>query len=124
VIVTVPPTRYTYRANYKRNYDGDTITFDIDAGFSLWIKDAVIRLLGVDCAEMRGENKNAGIAAQTFVQLQLMTAKEIRLSTVKDEKKDSFGRYLADVYYLDENSNWNWLNHRIVESNLGTWRKK
>ena len=40
---------------YVRNYDGDTITFDIDGLHSIVGKNISVRVLGIDTPEIRGK---------------------------------------------------------------------
>lgn len=75
---------------YLRNYDGDTITFDIGK----------VRVIGVDTAELRSKKpceKEFGIIARDFVKKELTGAKRIYLTN--HGKRDIYGRILANVHY-------------------------
>jgi|DEB0MinimDraft_3_1074331.scaffolds.fasta_scaffold132282_2 micrococcal nuclease len=86
---------YHYRADLVRVVDGDTIDVALDLGFSLRARHR-LRLLGVDTPE-RGQ---PGFSDSTaFVQQRLSSAQEIIIWTVK---RDSFGRWLANVWADDQ----------------------
>ncbi|WPU67097.1 thermonuclease family protein [Peredibacter starrii] len=75
---------------YLRNYDGDTITFDVGK----------VRVLGIDTAELKSRKpceKEYGKVAQIFVEKELRAAKEIYLTN--NNKRDIYGRILAKVHY-------------------------
>jgi len=59
--------RYVYAAEVVRVYDGDTIYMDIDLGFRMWLREEPLRLWGIDTPEVRGEDKEAGIAVRDLV---------------------------------------------------------
>ena len=82
---------YHYRANLVRVVDGDTIDVDLDLGFSLRARHR-LRLLDVDTPE-RGET--GFFDALTFASERLTGAREIIVWTVR---RDSFGRWLANVW--------------------------
>lgn len=83
---------YHYRAELVRVIDGDTIDVDIDLGFDRMRTRKRLRLLGVDAPE-RGQ---AGyLEAKLFTEALLASATLIVVNTVS---KDSFGRWLANVW--------------------------
>ena len=45
---------YTYKANIRSIYDGDSCRVDLDLGMSVWLHNQSIRLYGIDTAEIRG----------------------------------------------------------------------
>lgn len=47
-----------------KNFDGDTITADIDMGKGIWLQNENIRLHGIDTAEMRGGTSNTKLIAK------------------------------------------------------------
>ena len=93
---------YYYKATVTKVYDGDTITVNIDLGFSQFFNDQVLRLYGVNTPELRGSEreKKAGQEARDFVRERIL-GKEIVVHTYKD-KKGKYGRYLATVFYKRE----------------------
>lgn len=85
---------YVYSAKVIDNYDGDTVTLDVDMGFGL-TKREVIRLIGINCPELRGGTditKLKGLKAKAALSLLCEPGKEIVLQTYKSGK---YGRYLG-----------------------------
>jgi micrococcal nuclease len=70
--------------------DGDTIDVEIDVGFDFKTKQR-LRLLGVDTPE-RGD---PGFVEATKFVIEFCLDREIQIRTYE---KDSFGRWLADVF--------------------------
>ena len=103
---------YTYRAVVNRIYDGDTITVDIDLGFGIVMKDQVIRLLGIDTPEIRGEERPQGIMSRSFVEQRIPVGTRIMIKTIKD-KKEKYGRYLGTIFYGETLAN---LNEELLAS--------
>jgi len=97
---------FVYNAYVDSIYDGDTITCTIDCGFGLNLKKQKIRLLGLNAPEMRGDEREQGIIARDRLRERILE-KNILIKTVKD-KKGKYGRYLATIFYRDENIN-EWL---------------
>lgn len=85
---------YHYKATVVSVYDGDTITVDIDLGFSVKLRMPV-RLARINAPEIRGETRVAGQAARDF--LQSLLPQQVTLKTYKDGR-EKYGRYLADVW--------------------------
>jgi len=52
---------YTYSAEAKKVYDGDTITVDFDLGFGVILINQKLRLIGIHTPEVRGESRKQGI---------------------------------------------------------------
>lgn len=102
-----------YGVVFIRNFDGDSITFDIPEAPSIVGKNMVIRLSGIDTPELKsskckGEHKLALLAKNRVYSL-LKSAKVINLHRTKRGK---YFRILADVEFdgidlasllLDEN---------------------
>ena len=87
-----------YSSRYPQGaYDGDTIDFVIDLGFGISVARRV-RLLGVDCQELRGDSREEGLFFRNLTREWLYQGDTqdwaFRIHT---EKHDSFGRYLAIV---------------------------
>ena len=76
-------------------YDGDTITIVSTLPFkdSKYYRFSV-RLLGIDTAEMKGDEKDAAIVARDALSAKIL-GKTITLRNVTTEK---YGRLLANVY--------------------------
>lgn len=105
---------YTYRATVTKVYDGDTITVDIDLGFGVVMREQSVRLLGIDAPELRGEERQHGLASRSFVADRLSIGSVVVIKTVKD-KKEKYGRYLGTVFYGDDLKN---LNEELLQNGL------
>ncbi len=82
---------------YVKNYDADTITFNIPSTHPLLGKKIAIRVYGVDTPELRTKNsceKKMGYRAKEYVTKLLKKAKKIDLENVKRGK---YFRVVADV---------------------------
>lgn len=106
---------YFYRAIVVSIYDGDTIRVNIDLGFNTWIFNVKLRLFGIDTPELRGDEREQGLAAKKFVEDRIPVGQEIRVATVKDST-GKFGRYLATIYYGDNFANN--LNEGLIKERL------
>lgn len=99
---------YWYRAFVDKIYDGDTVTCTIDCGFNLSMTNQKIRLYGINCPEVRGAQKTAGIISRDMLRKKIMH-KHVLLQTFKD-KKGKYGRYLGTLFLDGENIN-EWIVH-------------
>jgi len=107
---------YWYKAKVVSVYDGDTITVDIDLGFNMIMKKRKIRLAGIDTPELRGEERPQGLIVKKWLSDKIL-GKEIKINTVKD-KTGKYGRYLAYIYFENENLNETLLNNNMAEPYL------
>ena len=84
---------YTYKAKLVRIVDGDTVFLEVDLGFHL--KATMdFRLVGLNTPEIVGVNKTAGLVAKAELERLL----GLGPVTVKTQKSDKYGRWLADLY--------------------------
>ena len=90
---------FTYQAQIVKVVDGDTLKVNIDAGFGIFVEQK-LRLKGIDCPEIDTEE---GQKAKRFVQSRLNKLNFIIIKTHKDST-DKYDRYLADIFYLPEES--------------------
>lgn len=100
---------------YIKNYDGDTITFDVGK----------VRVLGVDTAELRSKKpceKEYGKVAQAFVEKELKGAGQIYLTN--NEKRDIYGRFLAKVIYDGKDLSTVLLSHNLAVPYVPKKRQK
>ena len=84
---------------YLKNYDGDTVTFDIPKVHPLLGKSISIRVMGVDTPELRTKDKcekAKGKIAKKLVRALLKDSKRIDLKNIKRGK---YFRIVADVYH-------------------------
>jgi micrococcal nuclease len=116
---------YTYSAKVLKVVDGDTLNVEVDVGFSMRY-ETKIRLRGIDCPE-RGTKK--GEAAKKFVEDELLgktlshydttalssasdsSGLEVQCPSalvsqcqgivIRSYKSEKYGRFLADVWYLN-----------------------
>ncbi len=89
---------FTYNATVVKVYDGDTITVDIDLGFGVTMHKQKIRLYGINTPEVRGPEREAGLAVRDWVSGRIMGA-DIVLETIKKDKKGKYGRWLGIIHY-------------------------
>ena len=105
---------YTYNATLDRVVDGDTVDFNIDLGFDVWIKKRV-RLHHVDTPEKRTRDlleKVFGYVASDYVGIKLAKAKKIVIETTIKGSADKYGRVLGVIWIDDELSS---LNDQLIE---------
>ena len=111
---------FAYRFSVDRVIDGDTIEGDIDLGFSVHLDDQRLRLLRVNTPERKGATKAAGDRAKAFTERWLATHVNIvirsRKRDPKHAEKDSFGRYLVEIYGDDEGGRQSCLNDALLQS--------
>jgi micrococcal nuclease len=96
---SMPPIPYVFRAKLVRVIDGDTLILDVDQGMHIrrWER---IRLLGINCPELVGAQKAAGLEAMGYVQAWIHGTLRIRT-----EKSDSWGRWLAVCWRESDGAN-------------------
>jgi len=95
---------YYNRAKIIRVIDADTMEMDIDLGHGVWLKHSKkspvrIRLARIDAWEVRGEERERGMQAKERVkELFENLGGDVLIKTIS---KDSFGRWIADVWLGD-----------------------
>lgn len=104
-----------FRAVVTHVTDGDTLDVFVDLGLGKYAYET-IRVLDVNTAEIfRPENdleKAHGLAAKDFVE-SLLLGSPVLLRTYKD--KETFGRYVAEVLYVDSSGNYQSLGEQLIE---------
>jgi micrococcal nuclease len=100
---------YEYKGYVRKVYDGDTITVDIDLGFGVSLKKQKLRLLRLNAPEVRGEQRPQGLKSRDALRA-LIGNKWVIIKTTKD-KKGKYGRWLADVY----------INENDTQINVNSW---
>lgn len=91
---------FFYRAKVLNVYDGDTITVDIDLGFSMTLRGLKVRLSGIDTAEMKSEDtalKDKALKARDWLRSQILN-KDVFLES---SGLDKYGRWLGKVHTKD-----------------------
>ncbi len=89
---------YLYKAKIIDVVDGDTLILNIDLGFQV-IKEQRVRLNQINAPELKTK---AGKKSKNYL---LNLAANLNKVTVKTNKIDIYGRYLVDLFYLNENEN-------------------
>lgn len=107
---------YHYKMTVTRVVDGDTIYGDVDLGFNFGGRKMEFRLAEVNTPEIKGATRDAGLASKKFVEDSILN-KEVIIITKKDSK-EKYGRYLAWVYYLENEKDWVCLNTKLVDLKL------
>tara|TARA_R100000458_G_C8200955_1_gene191524 strand:+ start:350 stop:694 length:345 start_codon:yes stop_codon:yes gene_type:complete len=104
---------YEYNANIIRVYDGDTVWADLDLGFGIWMRNQAIRLRGINTPELRGETKEAGIAARDRLKdLLTRSGNKCVIKTVKDDQTGKYGRILGELLVAGEEIS---LNQMLID---------
>lgn len=86
--------------------DGDTVDGFVDLGYRIWTKQRY-RLLGVNTPE---KGKLGALEATNYVKDRILN-KEV---LIQSEKDDSFGRWLATIYYEGSTINLELLEHALA----------
>jgi endonuclease YncB( thermonuclease family) len=89
----------SFSAEYIRNYDGDTITLDLDCKIDYFCNNRSIRIYGIDTPEIRTKNKcekRMGVLAKLFVKDKLHNAKNI---TIHNCIRGKYYREVCKVKY-------------------------
>ena len=103
---------YNYLAVVDRIIDGDTAVVTIDTGFYLKYKTQV-RLLRVNAPETRGASREKGLETKEFLSKTIPVGSTIYIHTEKD---DAFGRWLAEIYYIDKTGKAINLNDELLKN--------
>jgi micrococcal nuclease len=91
---------YQYKAKVLHIVDGDTLDLAVSLGFDMTFKGR-FRLAGINAPESYGAHAcDEGRAAKQFLMDLLPVDSAVMAQTTKD-KKEKYGRYLAEVYLLD-----------------------
>ena len=91
---TSSAAQYTYKAFVEEVIDGDTLWCQIELGFNSFTRQK-LRLRSIDCAEVTTPE---GQKAKAFVKRILGRCAFI---IVKTNKSDLYDRYLADIFYAE-----------------------
>ena len=102
---------YYYRGLVKSVYDGDTITVSLDLGMNISRDKIKLRLFGINAPELRGSTLIEARGSRDFLR-GLILNKEVLIQTIKD-KKGKYGRYLANVWIIEDKA-WININDKMV----------
>ncbi len=116
---------YKYFAEVIRIVDGDTIDLDVDLGFNIHFKER-FRLSGINAPEIYSTKKDSeeykkGMETVDFLCKYLPISTQVEIETEKD-KKEKYGRYLAEVHFTYERARRN-LNTLLIELGLAVVAK-
>lgn len=95
---------YRYKCIINRIVDGDTIDVDIDLGYDIWIKNERVRLIDIDCPEVRTRDlveKEFGFIASRRVAELLPEGSIGYLISEVYGRRGGFGRILGDFVIHD-----------------------
>lgn len=110
--------QYEYKARLVRVVDGDTLILEFDLGFKIHVQHTV-RLLGINTPEIIGEQHVAGkLAKQAVIDALSHSVGDLTVKTHKPAKKDMYGRYIAEVFYVDTLGSTVSLNEWLVAQGL------
>lgn len=127
-----PPYEYAAEAVYV--VDGDTIDVVLDFGFSLKQKMR-LRLAGIDTPELRSKDeaerekaqhakffvKNALFYDDNFEESVDLIVKTLKTKSGKE--RQTFGRYVAEVFFRREGGEWESLTELLVAEGLAETSK-
>ena len=91
---------FEYRAKVLKIVDGDTIDVMIDLGMGVHRKER-LRFSRINAWETRGKDKVKGKLAKARVIELIPVGEKILVKTEKD-KRGKYGRYLVEIFILDE----------------------
>lgn len=110
--------RYIYDATSLRVVDGDTLDVEIDLGLDVRVHTR-LRLYGLDAPELHArdhaERERAEAARDRLIDL--VMDHPLVLRTVKD-RREKYGRYLAEVQALGPDSRWVDVNRTLLDEGL------
>jgi len=109
-----PSQLYYYKAYVIRVHSGDTCRVDLDLGVGIWTRGMEIRLHRVIAPEIKGNNREAGIAARDYLR-GLILDREVLLRTIKD-RKDKSGGYLGEMTVVTETGETVNVNEALVKA--------
>lgn len=98
---------------YLKNYDGDTISFNIDNVPKILGSNISVRVRGVDTPEIKGKlpcEKESARIAQKLVHNLLENSKVINLKSIE---RDKYFRILAEIEFDGRN-----LSETLIKNNL------
>ena len=90
-------------AIYLRNYDGDTVTFNLPGLHPIIGEKISIRVNGIDTPEIRGKCKKEKYDAKQAQEMVADILKDAEQITLKNMERGKYFRIAADVYVDGEN---------------------
>jgi len=108
---------YTYKCKVIKVVDGDTLDVVIDVGFSTNITKR-LRLFLIDAWEIRGVEKEKGLAAKKRLQEIVDSATQVYVQTIMDSV-GKYGRVLSWVW-VETNKELSNVNETLLNEGHGT----
>jgi micrococcal nuclease len=125
VSVFASQTNYgNIEAKFVRNYDGDTITVNIQSYPPIVGKKISIRVNGIDTPEMRGKSPKEKQLARTAKKLVSSLLKNAETIELKNMKRGKYFRIVADVYYDGKSLNEVLLKNKLAVPYYGGTKTK
>jgi len=112
---------YHYKAKIISVYDGDTCTANIDLGLHTWLNGEKLRLNRINAPEVTGKEKTKGLKSRDYLK-SILLDKEVIVETIKD-KKEKFGRYLAEIWLEETKDKFININDKIVKDGFAVYKK-
>lgn len=112
------PAPYWYRARLTpkaRQWDGDTIRVDIDAGFDMWLLNQSVRLARINAPERKGTTKERALVARDYL-LSIIGDRDFFINTIqlRGRLRGKYGRWLVEIWV--DNGGWRCANDLMVEA--------
>ena len=101
---------YRYKATIIGVVDGDTFDAIVDLGFGVFRKER-FRVYGIDAPERGKDGWDA--AKADLCRLLQVDGQQKKIATFKD-KRDKYGRYLADVVVTNHHGYVAWLSDEML----------
>jgi micrococcal nuclease len=105
---------YIYDATVERWVDADTVDLIVDLGFRMSFRDR-FRLYGIDAWEVRGEEREKGLAATVAAVQMAPVGSQVIVETYPEER-GKFGRWLCSIWAAHERPDLASINERLVEA--------
>lgn len=109
---------------YVKNYDGDTVTFNIPNIHPLFGEKISVRVYGIDTPEIRTKNvceKKKALLAKKLVERLLKDAKDIKLNNLKRGK---YFRIVADIVADGKNVKDELIKNKLAVPYYGKTKRK
>jgi micrococcal nuclease len=113
---------FEYNATVLKIVDGDTIDVMVDLGMGVHRKER-LRFSRINAWETRGEHKAKGKLAKARVAELIPVGEKILVKTEKD-KRGKYGRYIAEIYFTQEDADVNLNNLLLNEGHAVLYNKK
>jgi micrococcal nuclease len=109
-------SQYQYLAKVVKVVDADTLDIDLDLGFSITSRQRV-RLGRINAWEVRGEEREKGLAAKWWITEKLREF-DFEIAVTTGKGKGKYGRYIAEIELPDGTD----LNKALVEEGHARWQ--